>query len=192
MSLTTYELLHGVPIGAEYAVDATELDKEDIPQARVDAVMDILRKSDDREEHFLAARLLCSWGYHEGLAALEKGMAEPEGLEGFITHRLHGCDDTYNHVQLAVLRYFADLADRGEVEEARRQVYAPLSRVIALAANRRFEISAILEFIRREGFLEYMPSIEQYFLEIIKQPEIFHWKIAEAANFFASLRRSGG
>ncbi|MBC7204495.1 MAG: hypothetical protein H5U29_13480, partial [Pusillimonas sp.] len=90
MEPKTYEFLNHIPKHADYAVSAGDLDPEDIPQDRIDAVLDLLRHANNDEEHFLAAKLLTSWGIHEGLIALEGRMDKPGGIEGVYFHRLHG------------------------------------------------------------------------------------------------------
>ncbi|WP_234709763.1 hypothetical protein, partial [Pseudomonas amygdali] len=141
-----YELLNSIPEHADYAVTAGDLDPEDIPQERIDAVLDLLRNATTNEEQFLAAKLLTSWGVHEGLIALEGSMEEPEGIEGTYSHYLYGYDDTYRQILLAVTRYFANMADRGGVEAARVQIYSPLSKIIALASSKPFEIAKVFDF----------------------------------------------
>ncbi|WP_338525355.1 hypothetical protein NUH87_06910 [Pseudomonas batumici] len=183
MERVTYDLLYSLPAGADYAVDATDLDAEDIPQSRVDRVLDLLLGTNSGMEHFLAARLLTSWGYHEGLTALEKCMSDREGIDGAFAHRIHGYDDTYRQVLLAVIRYFSNVADRGDVDGAGAQVYGPLSKIISLASTMPFEISNVFDFVSREGFLEYIPLFEQHLLSIVDQPEVHRWKINDAIGF---------
>lgn len=183
MDRLTHDLLYTVPVDADYAVDATDLDPEDIPQSRVDDVMNLLSHSTNSEERFLAARLLTSWGYYEGLIALEKFMNEYKEIEGFFSHRLHGYDDTCRHILLAITRYFACMADCGNKESARAQVYAPLSKIISLANTMPFEIASVFDFISRRDYPEYIPLIKQHLVSIIDHPETHHWKIHDAVKF---------
>lgn len=113
MDRKTNDLLNSIPEHADYAADAGDLDPEDIPQERMYAVMDLLLHADIDVVRFLAAKLLTSWGIHEGLIALEEGMERPEIIEGIYSHRLHGYDDTYRQMLMAVTMYFAHMADRG-------------------------------------------------------------------------------
>lgn len=131
-----YELLNGVPGHADYAVSAGDLDPEDIPQERISAVLDLLRNASNDEERFFAAKLLTSLGIHEGLIALEASMEKPEQIEGIYSHRVYGYDDTYYQILLAVTRYFSNVADRGDIEVARAQIYSILSKIIALASSK--------------------------------------------------------
>ncbi|AUG39756.1 hypothetical protein CXP47_07615 [Pseudomonas chlororaphis] len=180
MDRKTNDLLNSIPEHADYAADAGDLDPEDIPQERMDAVMDLLRHADNDVVRFLAAKLLTSWGGHEGLVALEKNMESPEIIEGIYSHRLHGYDDTYRQILMAVTMYFANMADRGEREVARTQVYSPLSKIIALAGSKPFEIADAFAFVKRERYLEYVLPIKQHLVSIIDHPEIHRWKIYDA------------
>ncbi|WP_016702307.1 hypothetical protein [Pseudomonas chlororaphis] len=180
MDRKTNDLLNSIPEHADYAADAGDLDPEDIPQERMDAVMDLLRHADNDVVRFLAAKLLTSWGGHEGLIALEKNMERPEIIEGIYSHRLHGYDDTYRQILMAVTMYFANMADRGEREVARTQVYSPLSKIIALAGSKPFEIADAFAFVKRERYLEYVLPIKQHLVSIIDHPEIHRWKIYDA------------
>ncbi len=178
-----YELLNHIPKHADYAVSAGDLDPEDIPQDRIDAVLDLLRHANNDEEHFLAAKLLTSWGIHEGLIALEGRMDKPGGIEVVYFHRLHGYDDTYHQILLAVTRYFVNVADRGDIEAARVQIYFPLSKIIALANSEPFEIAKIFDFASSENYSEYVPLVEKHLVAIIDHPEIHRWKIYNAIEF---------
>lgn len=182
MDRKTNDLLNSIPEHADYAADAGDLDPEDIPQERMDAVMGLLLHADNDVVRFLAAKLLTSWGIHEGLIALEKSMERPEIIEGIYSHRLHGYDDTYRQILMAVTMYFANMADRGGREVARTQVYSPLSKIIALAGSKSFEITDAFAFVKRERYLEYVPSIEQHLVSIIDHPEIHRWKIYDAVE----------
>ncbi|MBC8999896.1 hypothetical protein IAI51_25550 [Pseudomonas sp. N40(2020)] len=183
MSPETYDLLNSIPDGADYAVAAGDLDPEDIPQKRVDAVLDLLRTTSDIEERFQAAKLLTSWGIHDGLDALEVIMGKPEDIQGFYTHRLHGYDDTYRQILMAITSYFANVADRGEIDAARAQVYAPLAKIILLANKLPFEITGIFDFAKSGGFSEYLPLVEEHLTSIIDQPNLHGWKIYDAIQF---------
>ncbi|MFJ3377746.1 hypothetical protein ACIPLA_22945 [Pseudomonas sp. NPDC086112] len=180
MDRKTNDLLNSIPEHADYAADAGDLDPEDIPQERMDAVKGLLLHADNDVVRFLAAKLLTSWGVHEGLIALEKSMERPGIIEGIYSHRLHGYDDTYRQILMAVTMYFANMADRGGREVARTQVYSPLSKIIALAGSKPFEIADVFAFVKRERYLEYIPPIEQHLVSIIDHPEIHRWKIYDA------------
>lgn len=184
MDRKTSMLLNDIPEGADYAAEAGDLDSEDIPQERMESVIGLLNTSDDKVVRFLAAKLLTSWGVSEGLKALEKIIEKEIGtIERVYVHRLHGYDDTFRHVGMAITMYYANMADRGERDVARRQIYSVLSKIISLAASEPFEIVDIFSFVRREGFFEYLPLIENCVLLMIDYPEIHRWKIFDTLEF---------
>ncbi|UFI46397.1 hypothetical protein [Pseudomonas savastanoi] len=184
MDRKTSMLLNDIPEGADYAADAGDLDLEDIPQGRMESVIGLLHTSDEKVVRFLAAKLLTSWGVFEGLKVLE-GIVEKEigTIEKIYVHRLHGYDDTFRHVGMAIIMYYANMADRGEREVARVQIYSVLSKIISLAASAPFEIVDICSFVRCEGFFEYLPLIESCVSLMIDYPEIHRWKIVDALEF---------
>ncbi|WP_085655653.1 MULTISPECIES: hypothetical protein [unclassified Pseudomonas] len=182
-----YELLNGIPENADYAAEAGDLDVEDIPQDRLDSVKELLRESNDELVRFYAAKLLTSWGAREGLVALEEFMSKPEVFERLYVHRLHGYDDTYRHILMAVTMYFANVADKEGKEVARVQVCDLLLKIVALAGVRPFEISEMLRFVRRENYIEYLAPLKQYLLSIIDHPEVHRWKIYDALEFFMTF-----
>lgn len=187
MDPKVYELLNSIPEQADYAADAGDLDSEDISPGRVDAVKELLLESGDEEVQFYAAKLLTSWGYHEGLVALEMFMSKPEVFEGLYTHRLHGYDDTYRYILMAVIMYFANVAEKEGKEIARVQVRDLLLKIVALAEKRPFEISEMLRFVKREKYPEYMAALKEYLLAIIDQPDVHRWKIYDALEFFVAV-----
>ncbi|WP_428555638.1 hypothetical protein [Pseudomonas edaphica] len=187
MEPKTYELLNCIPEHADYAVTAGDLDPENIPRERINAVLDLLRHASNSEEQFLAAKLLTSWGVYEGLIVLEGCMEKPESIEGIYSHRLYGYDDTYRQILLAVTRYFSNVADRGEVEAARVQIYSPLSKIITLASSKPFEIGKIFDFVKRKKYSEYVPLVEEHLSTIIDHPEVHRWKIHDAIEFLMNF-----
>ncbi|MEO6678742.1 MAG: hypothetical protein ABIO21_15360 [Pseudomonas sp.] len=187
MERKIYDLLNSVPDHADYAVDAGDLDLEDVPEERINAVRDLLSHTNDDTERFLAAKLLTSWGVHDGLLALEQCMDNYKSIEGSYPHRLRGYDDTYHQILMTVIRYFSNSADSGRAVEARAQVYGPLSKIILLSNYMPFEIANVFDFVDREQFLEYVPLIEQHLVTIIDNPSMHRWKITDAIDFLLKV-----
>ncbi|EJZ58757.1 hypothetical protein JFU48_19610 [Pseudomonas sp. TH49] len=183
MDSKTYRLLNDIPEHADYAVEAGDLDPEDIPQERVDAVEKLLCRTQDDNERFLAAKLLTNWGYPSGLMALEKCLEKPESIEWTYSHRLHGYDDTYCHILFALTQYYANMADRGQAELARAEVFPLVSKIIVLASSQPFEITGALDFARRTGSQEYLPFIKDHLLSIVDHFDLHRWKIYDAIVF---------
>lgn len=187
MDFKINNLLNNIPAHAGYAADPGELDAEDIPQERLEGVRDLLHRSDDDIVRFLAAKLLTSWGRREGLTALGEIMGAPDSIEGVYSQRLHGYDDTYRQVLMAVTMYFANMAENGAKEIAREEVYPFLSKIIALASSKPFEIDNIFSFVKREQYLEYVPLIKVHLSKIIDSPEVHRWKIYDAIIFLMNF-----
>lgn len=162
------------------------MDAEDIPQERISSVLDLLRHTSKKDENFLAAKLLTSWGIYEGLIALEENMEKFEGTKGNYSHRLYGYDDTYRQILLAVIRYFANMAGCGHVEQARTQIYSPLFKIINLANTKPFEIANLFDLVERKKYSEYLPPIKKHLAAIIDRPEVHRWKIYDAIVFLKS------
>ncbi|MFC3943781.1 hypothetical protein CCU68_20840 [Pseudomonas gingeri NCPPB 3146 = LMG 5327] len=194
------KLLFGIPEGADYAVEAIDLDAEDIPSSRVDAVRELLRDSTDSWERFLSAKLLAAWGYEEGLISLEAFVDRPESIAGGISQNLHGYDDTFKHILFALSNYYIKCIESGRRDEARLQIFSPISKVVALAGTTPFEVSDIFWLVEREGFVEYVPLFEEYLEKIIDFPDRYRWRIRDVialllkvdAEFVSSILRRKG
>ena len=106
-------------------MDATDLDPEDIPDSRINGVTELLRTHPDDGVRLMAARLLTSWGVQEGLSYTVYIIDHFQAFEGFDSHRLHGHDETLKFVLRSLVGYFCRLADAGEGEKARAEIYAP-------------------------------------------------------------------
>ncbi|AVX22584.1 MULTISPECIES: hypothetical protein [Pseudomonas] len=188
MDHKTNFLLSNIPEGADYAADAGDLDLEDIPQERMEAVIDLLRNTDDEVVKFLAAKLLASWGVFEGFSVLKEFVEKKSAIiTNIYPHRLHGYDDTFRQVLMAVVMFYANMAGAGKKDVARAEVYPLLSKIIELAASNPFEITDVLSFIKREQYFEYLPLIKGYLMSIIDKPEVHRWKIYDAIEFLVGF-----
>ncbi|WP_455808679.1 hypothetical protein [Pseudomonas koreensis] len=188
MDHKTNFLLSNIPEGADYAADAGDLDLEDIPQERMEAVIDLLRNADDEVAKFLAAKLLASWGVFEGFSVLKEFVEKKSAIIANVyPHRLHGYDDTFRQVLMAVVMFYANMAGAGKKDVARAEVYPLLSKIIELAASNPFEIIDVLSFIKREQCFEYLPLIKGYLMSIIDNPEVHRWKIYDAIEFLVEF-----
>ncbi|MBS7420209.1 hypothetical protein [Pseudomonas syringae] len=188
MDHKTSFLLSNIPEGADYAADAGDLDLEDIPQERMEAVIDLLRNTDDEVVKFFAAKLLASWGVFEGFNVLKEFVERKSAIiTNIYPHRLHGYDDTFRQVLMAVVMFYANMAGAGKKDVARAEVYPLLSKIIELAASNPFEITDVLSFIKREQYFEYLPLIKGYLMSIIDKPEVHRWKIYDAIEFLVGF-----
>ena len=130
-------LLHDVPTHADYACDATDLDLEDIPEDRIEKVINLLNSSDENTV-FEAAKLLTHWGQSSGFDVLVNLLNENK-LDGYIDHRLHGYDDTPQHVLRAFVSYWATQADLGFSEQARSKIFGGVSKSMLKKSRLNFD-----------------------------------------------------
>lgn len=170
------DLLYSVPPNADYAVDATDIDAEDIPRSRVQGVIELLGHSEE-SIRFAAARLLTSWGYREGLFYLSNALCRADDIGEFEIHRLYGYDETFKLALAALVGYFTRSSDRGHGEEARREIFEPIKKIIQLSNSRPFEISGFFWLVEDKKFYEYIPELREHLVSVIDSPDIHRWKI---------------
>ena len=171
------DLLHAVPAQADYAVEAADLDRVDIPDSRIAGVTQLLRTHPDEGVKLLAARLLTSWGVQEGLGYTVYIVDHFQAFEGFDSHRLHGHDETFKFVLRSLVSYFCTLADEGEGEKARAEIYEPIVNIIRLSNERPFEIVDMFSLVSRNRFIEFIPALREHLLAIAASPALHRWKI---------------
>ena len=130
-----------------------------------------------------AAMLLAHWGEDEGFDYLESFVcAKPPLAENWTPHRLRSYDDTYKQVLDALNFYWARKSDIGKEDEARKKLYRPMTKIIKLAGQMPFDISYFFDRIERDRLTEYIPPLKDYLIEILKHPELHHWKIADCVH----------
>ncbi|WP_426133464.1 RDD family protein [Pseudomonas sp. PWP3-1b2] len=181
------DLLHFVPTHADYAVDATDLDRVDIPDSRIAGVTELLRSHPDDDIRLLAARLLTSWGMPEGLSYTVYIVDHFQAFEGFNSHRLHGHDETFKFVLRSLVSYFCKLADQGEGEKARAELYEPIVKIIQLSNERPFEIVDMFSLVSRNQFKEFIPALREHLLAIAANPELHRWKIYDVLELLLTV-----
>lgn len=178
-------LLHDVPNHADYACDATDLDLEDIPEDRIEKVINLLNSSDENTV-FEAAKLLTHWGQSSGFDVLVNLLNENE-LDGYIDHRLHGYDDTPQHVLRAFVSYWATQADLGFSEQARSKIFPPIQKIIEKSNTQPFDIAGVFWVIEKYKYSEYIPLIKNHLTQIIDHPKLHFWKIHDAIDLMLKL-----
>ena len=105
-------LLYSIPENVDYTTIPEELDLEDVPQERIDGLIELL-SNENEVLQFDSARLLTHWGIDEGFDTLVL-MFEKRKTEGMIDHRLHGYDDTDRHILSAFISYWASKAGQSQ------------------------------------------------------------------------------
>lgn len=179
-----YQTLHGVPASADYAVDATDLDLEDIPEERLEKVNALLNSADE-SIRYVAAKLLVSWGFQHALQHLAVFIDDLKG--GYIDHQLHGFDNTQKHNLAALTRYWAIRSDEGEGEEARKDIFPLVSKIITLSNTKPFQIAGMFWLVSERGMTEYLPALRTHLVSIIDHPEDYLWKIRDVVTLLHAV-----
>ena len=172
------KLLSEIPDHVDYACDAEELDLEDIPEDRISKVRQLLNHSDSYVV-FKAAKLLTHWGQNEGFDALAY-LLNNDQLDGWITHRLHGYDDTLQHVLSAFVSYWAIQSDLGCCQYARTKIFPCVVKIIEASNTQPFDINSIFWIIERKHYNEYIPLLKNHLTQIIDDPKLHFGKIHDA------------
>ena len=178
-------LLNDVPAHADYACNAADLDLEDIPEDRIKKVINLLNSSDE-STIFEAAKLLTHWGQTSGFDALANLLNENK-LDGYIDHRLHGYDDTFQHVLCAFVSYWATQSGLGLGEQARIKMFPYVEKIIEKSNTQPFEICRFFWVIESEQYSEYIPLIRNHLIQIIDHPKLQFWKIHDALELMLKL-----
>jgi hypothetical protein len=183
-----YALYH-VPEHADYAVDASDLDEEDIEPSRVETLKAIIAADIDdptnNYRHFSAARILCSWGYRCGFDMISKYIAREDLMEGpgEIAHRIYG----YEHALMAIWTYHATLCDRKLEKESKSLIFDVTVKIIEYSNYKPFEINDLFSSLKYYKYQEYYPIIKKHLLYIIENPEFHQRKIGNAINFLNEI-----
>jgi len=164
---------------------AEELDYEEIPEEHLNKIR-LLLDSSDKYTVFQAAKLLTFWGDDVGFNKLEELFYNNE-LKGFIGHRLHGYDDTLQHVLRALVSFWAQKVEQEQGEKARKKIFPFVSQIIKLSNYQQFEICGIFNVVENYSFNEYLPILKEHLILIIDHPEVHGWKIHDAIKFFLKI-----
>ncbi|MBN6077145.1 hypothetical protein HYE59_06280 [Aggregatibacter actinomycetemcomitans] len=180
-------LLYSIPVGVDYTTMPEELDIEDVPQERINGLIKLLSDKDESLQ-FDSARLLTQWGIDEGFNALVR-MFDEGKTEGFIEQRLHGYDDTDQHILSALIGYWASKAEQNKQngDEARRKIFPYVAKIIQNASVESFSISGLFWLITKYNFTEYVPLVKGYLRYIIDFPNKQYWKIHDSIKFLLEI-----
>ncbi|WP_425918448.1 hypothetical protein [Acinetobacter sp. TSRC1-2] len=177
-------LLYDIPTHADTDL-VEELDLEDISEDRIKKLKDLLNSSDE-DIVFKAAKLLTHWGQASGFDALVN-LSDDNKLDGCIDHRLHGYDDTLQHVLSAFVSYWATQSDLGFGEQARIKIFPPIKKIIEKSNTQPFDIAGVFWVIEKYKYSEYIPLIRNHLIQIIDHPKLQFWKIHDALELMLKL-----
>ena len=177
-------LLYDIPKNADTEL-VEELDLEDIPEDRIKKLKDLLNSSDE-DIVFKAAKLLTHWGQTSGFDALVNLLDENK-LDSYIDHRLHGYDDTLQHVLSAFVSYWATQATLGFGEQARIKIFPPIKKIIEKSNTQPFDIAGVFWVVEKYKYTEYIPLIKNHLIQIIDHSKFQFWKIHDALKLMLKL-----
>ena len=106
------DLFYKVPEEVDYADLLEDVDLEDVPEETIQKLTSLL-DSDEDYIRYKASRLLTIWGIRKGFGVLTQMFSKGQ-LEGMISHRLYGYDDTNRIFLYDIVNYWASRYDLGE------------------------------------------------------------------------------
>ncbi|WP_105111818.1 hypothetical protein [Streptococcus suis] len=167
------KLLYEIPEGADYAIDASELEKADISSTRVRQLEELLQQG---EYVFEISMLLTAWGYDSGFNCLtelfDKGL-----LRGFIVNRLYGYDETYKHILDNLILFWINKG-AGEDKEIEVKVNLYIKKIIQDSFLEMYDLDPLITFLQLSSTRqELIELIKQNLEKITLEQENFLWRI---------------
>lgn len=167
------KLLYEIPEGADYAIDASELEKADISSTRVRQLEELLQQG---EYLFEVSMLLTAWGYDSGFNCLtelfDKGL-----LRGFIVNRLYGYDETYKHILDNLILFWINKG-AGEDKEIEVKVNLYIKKIIQDSFLEMYDLDPLITFLQLSSTRqELIELIKQNLEKITLEQENFLWRI---------------
>ncbi|MBO4108540.1 MULTISPECIES: hypothetical protein [Streptococcus] len=167
------KLLYDIPEGADYAIDASELEQEDISSTRVRQLEELLQQG---EYVFEISMLLTAWGYDSGFNCLtelfDKGL-----LRGFIVNRLYGYDETYKHILDNLILFWINKG-AGEDKEIEVKVNLYIKKIIQDSFLEMYDLDPLITFLQLSNTRqELIELIKQNLEKITLEQENFLWRI---------------
>ncbi len=133
------DVFYKVPEGVDYADILEDVDLEDVPEETIQKLTSLL-DSDNDYIRYQASRLLTIWGIREGFDILTQMFSQGQ-LEWMISHRLYGYDDTNRIILDALKSYWATQSDRGNGDQARKDIFPYVCQIIDQAGNSYYHLS---------------------------------------------------
>ena len=179
------DLFYKVPEGVDYADILEDVDLEDVPEETIQKLTSLL-DSDDDYLRYQASRLLTIWGIREGFDVLTQMYSQGQ-LEGMISHRLYGYDDTNRIFLYDIVNYWASRYDLGEEKIARGEIYPYVCKIIEQAETGYYDISKIYRLVSEEHYTEYIPYLKHFLSAIMDKPEDNYWRIHDTLKLFLKV-----
>ena len=179
------DLFYKVPEGVDYADILEDVDLEDVPEETIQKLTSLLDIDDDYLR-YQASRLLTIWGIREGFAVLTQMFSQGQ-LEGMISHRLYGYDDTNRIFLYDIVNYWASRYDLGEEKMARGEICPYVCKIIEQAETEYYDISKIYRLVSEEHYTEYIPYLKHFLSTIMDKPEDNYWRIHDTLKLFLKV-----
>lgn len=179
------DLFYKVPEGVDYADILEDVDLEDVPEETIQKLTSLLDIDDDYLR-YQASRLLTIWGIREGFAVLTQMFSQGQ-LEGMISHRLYGYDDTNRIFLYDIVNYWASRYDLGEEKMARGEICPNVCKIIEQAETGYYDISKIYRLVSEEHYTEYIPYLKHFLSTIMDKPEDNYWRIHDTLKLFLKV-----
>ena len=126
------------------------------------------------------------WGIKEGFDVLTQMFSQGQ-LEGMISHRLYGYDDTNRIFLYDIVNYWASRYDLGEEKIARGEIYPYVCKIIEQAETGYYDISKIYRLVSEEHYTEYIPYLKHFLSTIMDKPEDNYWRIHDTLKLFLKV-----
>lgn len=179
------DLFYKVPEGVDYADLLEDIDLEDVSEETIQKLTSLL-DSDEDYIRYKASRLLTIWGIREGFDVLTQMFSKGQ-LEGMISHRLYGYDDTNRIFLYDIVNYWASRYDLGEEKMARGEIYPYVCKIIEQAETGYYDISKIYRLVSEEHYTEYIPYLKHFLSTIMDKPEDNYWRIHDTLKLFLKV-----
>ena len=179
------DLFYKVPEGVDYADLLEDVDLEEVSEETIQKLTSLL-DSDEDYIRYKASRLLTIWGIREGFDVLTQMFSKGQ-LEGMISHRLYGYDDTNRIFLYDIVNYWASRYDLGEEKMARGEIYPYVCKIIEQAETGYYDISKIYRLVSEEHYTEYIPYLKHFLSTIMDKPEDNYWRIHDTLKLFLKV-----
>lgn len=179
------DLFYKVPEGIDYADLLEDVDLEDVPEETIQKLTSLL-SSDDDFLRYKSSSLLTIWGIKEGFDVLTQ-MFSQGLLEGMISHRLYGYDDTNRIILDALISYWANHSDKGDGDTARQDIFPYVCQIIEQAGNSYYHLSYFYYLVEDHDFSEYIPYLKHFLATIMDKPEDNYWRIHDTLKLLLKV-----
>ena len=179
------DLFYKVPEEIAYADLLEDVDLEDVPEETIQKLTSLL-SSDDDFLRYKSSSLLTIWGIKEGFDVLTQ-MFSQGLLEGMISHRLYGYEDTNRIILDALISYWANQSDKDDGDTARQDIFPYVCQIIEQAGNSYYHLSYFYYLVEDHDFSECIPYLKYFLVTILDKPEDNYWRIHDTLKLLLKV-----